>query len=84
MGFSRKGLLVILVISAIAASSPAAKGGTFAIALARPIPSPSYFGKYSNVLETLGVACKCCDGGECKSSWSGSCSQLQCLPWKFH
>ncbi|KAJ4719929.1 Fibropellin-1 like [Melia azedarach] len=34
----------------------------------------------------LGVVCKCCDGekGECRSTWQGSCSNLQCLPWKFH
>ncbi|KAL1549182.1 hypothetical protein AAHA92_17315 [Salvia divinorum] len=34
---------------------------------------------------TLGVVCKCCEGGgeSCTSSWKGSCSKLHCLPWKF-
>ncbi|KAJ4720894.1 Fibropellin-1 like [Melia azedarach] len=42
---------------------------------------------YSKTYATqLGVVCKCCDGekGECRSTWEGSCSKLQCLPWKFH
>lgn len=40
----------------------------------------------SKMLATLGIVCKCCDGesGKCRSTWDGSCSKLQCLPWKFH
>ena len=41
---------------------------------------------FSEIFSTLGVACKCCDGekGECTSTWTGSCSKLQCLPWKLN
>lgn len=43
---------------------------------------------YEKVFATLGVKCKCCDGSSsdenCKSIWEGSCSKLQCLPWKDH
>ncbi|KAJ9684427.1 hypothetical protein PVL29_016742 [Vitis rotundifolia] len=46
---------------------------------------PASFQRYSKVFNTLGVVCKCCDGegGECKSTWEGSCPKLQCLPWKY-
>ncbi|KAK0585038.1 hypothetical protein LWI29_022576 [Acer saccharum] len=41
--------------------------------------------RYTKIFATLGIVCKCCDsrGSECKSTWTGSCSQLQCLPWKL-
>ncbi|KAF9597468.1 hypothetical protein IFM89_018914 [Coptis chinensis] len=41
--------------------------------------------RYSKVFKTLGIGCKCCDGkeGVCRSTWDGSCTRLQCLPWKF-
>ena len=39
---------------------------------------------YASVFATLGLVCKCCDGGECKSTWNNSCSKVQCLPWKQH
>lgn len=55
-----------------------------------------FAGFATTVLATLGVVCKCCDGvatggggkeeGEgkgCVAVWSGSCSNLQCLPWKL-
>lgn len=44
------------------------------------------FAGYSKVFNTLGVVCKCCDGegGECRTTWEGSCPKLQCLPWKYH
>ncbi|KAK9158915.1 hypothetical protein Scep_005489 [Stephania cephalantha] len=34
---------------------------------------------------TLGVGCNCCDGesGQCRSTWEGSCTKLECLPWKL-
>ncbi|CAI0471190.1 unnamed protein product [Linum tenue] len=41
----------------------------------------------SKIFATLGVICKCCDNrqgenGECSISWKGSCSDVQCLPWR--
>ncbi|KAJ1439442.1 hypothetical protein SESBI_02378 [Sesbania bispinosa] len=41
---------------------------------------------YSKIFATLGVVCKCCDGieGSCRSTWTDSCSNLQCSPWKSH
>ncbi|KAJ9185280.1 hypothetical protein P3X46_004933 [Hevea brasiliensis] len=41
---------------------------------------------HSKIFATLGVVCKCCDGGqgECTRTWKkGSCHKLQCLPWKI-
>ncbi|MCD7452969.1 hypothetical protein HAX54_019026 [Datura stramonium] len=47
--------------------------------------------KYLKMLETLGMVCKCCDGevfGQgkyqelCSVTWDGTCSNLQCSPWK--
>ncbi|KAK4342837.1 hypothetical protein RND71_038653 [Anisodus tanguticus] len=47
--------------------------------------------EYLKMFETLGMVCKCCDGvdiGEgkkqdlCSATWDGSCSNLQCFPWK--
>ncbi|KAL1321497.1 hypothetical protein HN51_066334 [Arachis hypogaea] len=38
---------------------------------------------YSKIFATLGVVCKCCDGGgACTSRWTKSCNNLKCLPWK--
>jgi len=41
---------------------------------------------FSKNLAELGVVCKCCDGGggDCRSTWTESCSNLQCSPWKSH
>ncbi|CAJ1801560.1 unnamed protein product [Sphenostylis stenocarpa] len=41
---------------------------------------------YSKIFATLGVVCKCCDGvgGACTSTWTESCNNLQCYPWKSH
>ncbi|KAI3677476.1 hypothetical protein L6452_36739 [Arctium lappa] len=41
---------------------------------------------YAKVFDTLGIVCKCCDhpGEDCTSRWNGSCSNLRCIPWKFH
>ncbi|XP_027337837.1 uncharacterized protein LOC113851528 [Abrus precatorius] len=41
---------------------------------------------YSKIFATLGIVCKCCDGlgGACTSTWTESCSNLQCFPWKSH
>ncbi|KAF3636369.1 hypothetical protein BC332_23518 [Capsicum chinense] len=46
---------------------------------------------YLKKFETLGMVCKCCDGIDvekgkkqelCSATWVGSCSNLQCFPWK--
>jgi hypothetical protein len=42
---------------------------------------------YSKIFATLGLVCKCCDNGiegACKETWTDSCSNIQCLPWKTH
>ncbi|XP_061348951.1 uncharacterized protein LOC133294310 [Gastrolobium bilobum] len=41
---------------------------------------------YKKIFATLGVVCKCCDGvgGTCTSTWTESCNNLQCFPWKSH
>ncbi|CAJ2670572.1 uncharacterized protein LOC123889817 [Trifolium pratense] len=41
---------------------------------------------YSKIFATLGVVCKCCDeiGGACTSTWTQSCNNLKCSPWKSH
>ncbi|KAK1354660.1 hypothetical protein POM88_047916 [Heracleum sosnowskyi] len=43
-------------------------------------------GRYSKLVATLGLICKCCDGSsgeaECKTTWVQPCSNLQCHPWK--
>ncbi|CAN4116017.1 unnamed protein product [Withania somnifera] len=48
--------------------------------------------EYLKMFETLGMVCKCCvvgaDFGQgknqelCSATWDGSCSNLQCFPWK--
>ncbi|CAH1445836.1 unnamed protein product [Lactuca virosa] len=42
--------------------------------------------KYLSSFDTLGMICKCCDlpKNECTSKWNGSCSNIQCIPWRFH
>ncbi|KAK4270383.1 hypothetical protein QN277_023421 [Acacia crassicarpa] len=39
----------------------------------------------SQTWASLGLVCKCCDGSEgaCKSTWTNSCSNLKCSPWKY-
>ncbi|KAK8561721.1 hypothetical protein V6N13_149119 [Hibiscus sabdariffa] len=70
-------LLFLLLISLSKPPVP------LATAAARPISSPpDLLGSFA----TLGVVCKCCDGagGECSTTWTEPCPQLQCLPWKLH
>ncbi|KAI6675152.1 hypothetical protein NL676_003058 [Syzygium grande] len=52
---------------------------------ARSLSSFSSHQSYSRIFSTLGVVCKCCNdaGGECTNTWTGSCSNLHCFPWKF-
>ncbi|KAK4273674.1 hypothetical protein QN277_017019 [Acacia crassicarpa] len=37
---------------------------------------------------SVGIVCKCCDGATCTpasaSASASACSNLRCLPWKFH
>ncbi|CAI0471189.1 unnamed protein product [Linum tenue] len=54
---------------------------------ARTLPFSSTHLRSSKIFATLGVICKCCDNrqgenGECSISWKGSCSDVQCLPWR--
>nr|GMD43417.1 Fibropellin-1 like [Ipomoea batatas] len=84
---SRPYLLLILLILHLSSQ----KHSRFAEA--RPLISlVNQESKYAKLFATLGMVCKCCDGAEvsdggesegCKASWSGSCSKLQCLPWKL-
>ncbi|KAI9079615.1 hypothetical protein K1719_038442 [Acacia pycnantha] len=54
---------------------------------ARPLSllKPHHHQGASQTLASLGVVCKCCDGieGACTSTWTDSCSNLQCSPWKY-
>ena len=40
---------------------------------------------YVEVLQSLGIRCRCCDGvgGECRSTWASHCAKLECHPSKF-
>ncbi|KAI3750398.1 hypothetical protein L2E82_21033 [Cichorium intybus] len=42
--------------------------------------------RYPRGFDTLGMICKCCDlpKNECTSRWNGSCSHIQCSPWRSH
>ncbi|OWM81776.1 hypothetical protein CDL15_Pgr007814 [Punica granatum] len=82
MGFFRPALLLPWLLLLIVSAS---EDGAVAEA-ARPLssfPSSSSKPRYAKILATLGIVCKCCNGSECTSTWNGSCSQLQCLPWKL-
>ncbi|KAG6693074.1 hypothetical protein I3843_10G140800 [Carya illinoinensis] len=75
-------LLVLLLILIVSTSQLQLPGG---VAEARPISSiPQQ--RYSKIFSTLGIVCKCCDGdkGECTSTRTESCSNLQCFPWKLN
>ncbi|CAL9074883.1 unnamed protein product [Musa textilis] len=41
--------------------------------------------RYVQVLQSLGITCRCCDGvgGECQRSWASPCAKLECHPSKF-
>ncbi|GMH10185.1 hypothetical protein Nepgr_012026 [Nepenthes gracilis] len=82
MGFHQLSLFIHLLL-VITSSSIFPEQG---FVRARPLALPPHHPSYSKFYETLGVVCKCCDGvgAECSSRWTGSCSKLQCLPWKFH
>ncbi|CAJ1949367.1 unnamed protein product [Sphenostylis stenocarpa] len=70
-------LLVVLIASSVAEKTSVVEGRTLSLT--------SHQG-YSKNLATLGLVCKCCDGvgGACATTWTHSCSNLQCSPWKSH
>ncbi|KAL4606637.1 hypothetical protein ACB098_09G103500 [Castanea mollissima] len=76
MGLPKPLLLLLLLIMIVSTSQKPI------VTEARPLSQQ----RFSEIFSTLGVACKCCDGekGECTSTWTGSCSKLQCLPWKLN
>ncbi|KAI4354582.1 hypothetical protein L6164_003432 [Bauhinia variegata] len=80
MGIINKPLLLLLLLAMVL--SHAQKPS---ITEARPLSLIAHQG-YSKIFATLGVVCKCCDGinGDCTSTWTESCSNLQCFPWKSH
>ncbi|KAK7390471.1 hypothetical protein VNO78_25777 [Psophocarpus tetragonolobus] len=71
-------VLVIFIASSVAEKSFVVEGRTLSL-------TSSHQG-YSKIFATLGVVCKCCDGvgGACTSTWTESCSNLQCSPWNSH
>ncbi|KAJ7961347.1 Fibropellin-1 like [Quillaja saponaria] len=79
MGVMSKPSMLLILLIIIASTSQNSR-----ITEARPLSLMSHQGQ-SKIFSTLGVVCKCCDGveGDCTSTWTGSCSKLQCLPWKF-
>ncbi|KAI6698355.1 hypothetical protein NL676_018474 [Syzygium grande] len=79
MGVFKPSLLLLWLLVVASASEVAQ------LVESRTLPGfPSQQPGYSKILATLGVVCKCCDGGgECTVTWEGSCSKLQCLPWKL-
>ncbi|KAJ1384286.1 hypothetical protein SESBI_42681 [Sesbania bispinosa] len=79
MGMNKPHVLMLLIIMVVSvAEKPSVIEG-------RALSLISEKG-YSKIFATLGVVCKCCDGagGTCTSTWTESCNNLQCLPWKFH
>ncbi|KAG5054324.1 hypothetical protein AAZX31_03G062400 [Glycine max] len=75
---------VLLVLVILIASSVAEKPS---VVEARTLSLTSSHQGYSKIFATLGIVCKCCDGvegGACTSTWTESCSNLQCSPWKSH
>ncbi|XP_028783440.1 uncharacterized protein LOC114752016 [Neltuma alba] len=77
-------LLLLLPLLLVLASSVSQKPS---VAEARPLSLRSHLqgGSQTLTLASLGVVCKCCDGieGACTSTWTDSCSNLQCSPWKY-
>ncbi|CAK8574950.1 unnamed protein product [Lathyrus sativus] len=71
-------LLLIVLISSIGEKPSIVEG--------RVLSLISHQG-YSKIFATLGVICKCCDDGvegACKETWTDSCSNVRCLPWKTY
>ena len=70
-------LLLLLIVSNGERSSSVVEGRALSLVSHQ---------EYSKIFSTLGVVCKCCDGidGACSNTWTNSCTNLQCLPWKSH
>ncbi|GMN47756.1 hypothetical protein TIFTF001_016931 [Ficus carica] len=77
MGLPKPNTLLVFVLLVVVLASEKS-----AAVQARPLSFAQQ--RYANVFATLGLVCKCCDGGECTSTWNKSCSKVQCLPWKQH
>ncbi|KAK7395203.1 hypothetical protein VNO78_15751 [Psophocarpus tetragonolobus] len=78
MAFNKPHVLLLLIIMLVSfADQPSVVQG-------RALSLISGQG-YSKIFATLGVVCKCCDevGGACTRTWTESCNNLQCLPWKY-
>ncbi|KAF8395186.1 hypothetical protein HHK36_019128 [Tetracentron sinense] len=69
-------LLLLLMIAAISQKARCAEARPLSL-----LPQE----RYTKMIATLGIVCKCCDGvgDECTTTWDASCSKLQCLPWKL-
>ncbi|CAL5210934.1 unnamed protein product [Lathyrus oleraceus] len=73
-------LLLIVLISSIRENPSIVEGRVLSLISHQVIG-------YSKIFATLGVICKCCDDGiegACKETWTDSCSNVQCLPWKTY
>ncbi|KAL2336532.1 hypothetical protein Fmac_010978 [Flemingia macrophylla] len=73
-------MLMILVVLSVAEKPSLIEGRTLSLMSGQG---------YAKIFATLGVVCKCCDGvgGSCRpliSTWTESCNNLQCFPWKSH
>ncbi|EXB36690.1 hypothetical protein L484_016941 [Morus notabilis] len=77
MGFSKPNSILVFVLLVLVLASQKS-----AAVQARTLSSAQQ--RYANVFATLGLVCKCGDGGEFTSAWNNSCSKVQCLPWKQH
>ncbi|KAI3819045.1 hypothetical protein L1987_12867 [Smallanthus sonchifolius] len=80
-----KPALIFLVFVLVTGFGLESRHQTMIYAQARPLSLISP-GRYEGAFDTLGMICKCCDrlGGNCTSRWNGSCSNLQCIPWRLH
>ncbi|XP_054782142.1 uncharacterized protein LOC129289406 [Prosopis cineraria] len=78
MCFNKCPLFLLLLMLSSISQKPS-------VAEARPFSLKSHQGGSETTLASLGVVCKCCDGigGACTSTWTDSCSNLQCSPWKY-
>ena len=90
MGFSsskQESLLILFLVVIVFACNQESK----VLVQARAFlvqPETKTENMHANTLfSSLGLVCKCCDdaakgGGECVATWKGTCSDLQCSPWK--
>ncbi|MFS7953709.1 hypothetical protein Hanom_Chr07g00621801 [Helianthus anomalus] len=85
MRLSVKPALIFLVFVLVTGFRFESNHQVMIFAQARPLSLVST-ARYVRAFDTLGMICKCCDsvGGDCTRTWSGSCSNLQCLTWRLH